>query len=209
MNNQQLVEKLRSRAKFLSGLETVAQKAGKPMSWVENNVNRQVTFKVGFALHHKMLMNNKGAMEREITEAIKSGRLTLGKNDSAEKYLERRIVEKSSTFAANAVKEIHYEYSPFAKPKILRTPGGSIAGQFMTYSINFFNYQRKIATEGKDHILARDWNSEPSWRLYRLGMMYSFLYGVLSPLMNTDIGNLVQHDTYERLKNYVDSLSGT
>jgi len=194
---------------FTAGLDRFARVSGKPMRVVENTINRQLTFKIGFALHHKMLMNNKGAMEREITEALKSGRLTLGKNDSAEKYLERRIVEKSSTFAANAVKEIHYEYSPFAKPKILRTPVGSIAGQFMTYGINFYNYQRKIVAEGKDHILARDWNSEPSWRLYRLGMMYSFLYGILSPLMNTDIGNLVQHDTYERLKNYVDSLSGT
>jgi len=194
--------------KFTAGLEKFAQQSGRPMRWVENKVNRQLTFKVAFALEHQRLMNNKGVMSKEIEDALATGRLTLEKNDSAEKYLQRVIVKRAGTLAAGAVKEIHYEYSPFAKPKVFRTPAGAILGQFMTYSINFFNYQRKIAMRGKDHVLAGDWNSEPAWRLYRLGMMYSFLYGVLSPLINTDVGNLVQHDTYERLENWSNWIGG-
>ena len=194
--------------KFTSGLNRFARISGTPMRVVENKVNRQLTFKIAFALQHKMLMNNKGAIKREIEAGLESGRLKLGRDDSAEIYLEKRIVEKAGMFAASAVKELHYEYSPFAKPKVMRTPAGSILGQFMTYSINFFNYQRKIAMQGKDHIISGDWNSEPAWRLYRLGMLYSFLYGILSPLTNTDVGNLVQHDTYERFKNWSDWASG-
>ena len=194
--------------KFTAGLEKMAQLSGRPMRWVENKVNRQLTFKVAFALEHQKLMNNKGVMQKEIEDALASGRLTLEKNDSAELYLERKIVKRAGNVGAAAVKELHYEYSPFAKPKIFRTPAGSILGQFMTYSINFFNYQRKIASRGKDSILAGDWNSEASWRVYRIGMMYSFLYGVLSPLMNTDVGSLVQHDTYERFENWSNWIGG-
>jgi hypothetical protein len=191
--------------KFTEGLEKFAATTAKPMRWVENKVNRQLTFKLAFALRHQQLNNNAGMIERDITKAIKAGK--LDKDTNVNDYVQNLITKRSSNFAANMVKELHYEYSGFAKPKILRTPAGSILGQFMTYSVNFWNYQHKIATKGKDSIVAGDWGSPEAFRLYRLGMLYSFLYGILSPLTNTDVGNLIQHDTYERYKNFADAFS--
>jgi len=191
--------------KFSEGLEKFAATTAKPMRWVENKVNRQLTFKLAFALRHQQLNNNAGMIERDVTGAIKQGK--LDKDTDVNDYVQNLITKRSSNFAANIVKELHYEYSGFAKPKILRTPAGSILGQFMTYSVNFWNYQHKIASRAKDSIVAGDFRSEEAFRLYRLGMLYSFLYGIISPLTNTDVGNLVQHDTYERYKNFADAFS--
>ena len=191
--------------KFSEGLEKFAATTAKPMRWVENKVNRQLTFKMAFAMRHQQLNNNAGMIERDVTKAIKTGK--LDKDTDVNDYIQNLITKRSSNFAANMVKELHYEYSAFAKPKVLRTPAGSILGQFMTYSVNFWNYQYKIASRGKDSIVAGDWGSQESFRLYRLGMLYSFLYGILSPLTNTDVGNLIQHDTYERYKNFADAFS--
>ncbi len=191
--------------KFTEGLEKFASKTAWGMRKVENTVNRQLTFKLAFALRHQQLNNNAGMIEKDVKRAIKQGR--LDKKTDVNEYIQNLITRRSSNFAASAVKELHYEYSAFAKPKVLRTPAGSILGQFMTYSVNFYEYQRKIASQAKDSIVAGDWKSQESFRLYRLGMLYSFLYGILSPLTNTDIGNLVQHDTYERYKNFADSFS--
>ena len=195
-------------SKFTSGLESLASKASKPMRWIENNVNRQLTFKLAFALHHQYLSNNRGMMEREIREVL--GKVdTQAEKDKIiiEQKVNEAITRKSSNFAAAAVKELHYEYSAFGKPKILRTAGGSIFGQFATYSVNFWNYQYKIAQQAKDSMLAGDWSSQEAFRLYRLGSLYSVINGMLSPLTNTDIGNLIQHDTYGRIKNIVDAMS--
>jgi len=191
--------------KFSEGLEKFASTTAKPMRWVENKINRQLTFKMAFALRHQQLNNNAGMIERDVTNAIKQGK--LDKDTDVNDYIQNLITKRSSNFAANMVKELHYEYSGFAKPKVLRTPAGSILGQFMTYSVNFWNYQYKIASRGKDSIVAGDWGSPESFRLYRLGMLYSFLYGILSPLTNTDVGNLIQHDTYERYQNFADAFS--
>ena len=99
------------------------------------------------------------------------------------------------------VKELHYEYSPFAKPKALRTAPGAVLGQFSTYSINFFNYQRKIAKRGASDIVHGDWDSPEAWRLYRLGMLALAVEG-LSIATNSDFGNLIQNDTLSRIKQY-------
>ena len=194
--------------KFTQGLEELARKSGTPMRIVENKVNRQATFKIAFALHHRYLNNNRGMMEDQVKRAIDRKETELKKDETIQDAVERVLVAKSSKFASNAVRELHYEYSPFAKPEIMRGPAGSILFQFMTYGVNFYKYQHKIAREAKDSVMAGDWNSKESWRLYRLGTLYAFLNGVLSPLTNTDVGNLVQHDTYERAKNFVDALSG-
>ena len=193
--------------KMTEGLEKYAAFMSKPMKWVENKVNRQFTFKLAFALRHQQLSNNAGMIEKDIRAAIKKGDIKKEKGATVTDYVQNHITRLSSNFAVNSVKELHYEYSAFGKPKVMRTPAGSILGQFMTYGINFFNYQRRIASKAKDRIVAGDWGNEEAWRLYRLGTMYTFLYGVLAPLTNSDVGNLVQHDTYERLENWVDFMS--
>jgi hypothetical protein len=197
--------------KFTDGLENFARKAGAPMRVVENKVNRNLTFLIAYALRHRQISNNKGIMLEGIEKAVKQGKYKREKNesesDAALRILDDNISRVSSNFAANMVRELHYEYSPFGKPKIMRGGLASVLTQFMTYGVNFWNYQYKIASQGKDAVLAGDWRSEQAWRMYRLGTLYAFINGVLSPLTNTDIGNLIQHDTYERVKNFTDFMS--
>ena len=123
---------------FIRGLEKIAKMSGKPMQWVENNVNRSLTFKIAFAKMHSELSGRKDIIAKRIESA------KIGEGKEIEKRVADEIYNRSSNFAANMVKELHFEYSPFAKPKALRTSAGSVLGQFSTFGINFFNYQRKI-----------------------------------------------------------------
>ena len=198
--------------KFQNGLESFARKTGAPMRFVENKVNRNLTFLIAYALRHRQISNNKAMMMDRIDIAKEKGYQIKRQKGETESQAVLRLVDSeitrdSSNFAANIVRELHYEYSPFGKPKIMRGGLASVLTQFMTYGVNFWNYQYRIASQGKDAVLAGDWGSEQSWRMYRLGMLYFFINGLLSPLTNTDIGNLVQHDTYERYQNWVGALS--
>jgi len=197
--------------KFLSGLEKVAVKTGWPMRVVENKLNRKLTFKIAFAKMHEEISRNKGDVKKFIIEhgGIKKGAMSdteYGKVIS--KAVDKHMINKSSRFAANMVKLLHYEYSGFAKPKIMQHPAGAIAGQFMTYSVNFFNYQKNILKPGISDIVKGDWSSPDSFRVYRLGMLYAFINGVLSTVFHSDFGNLVQNDTVDRANQFVSWASG-
>jgi hypothetical protein len=204
MVDGQLVEVAPTRAdNFTHYLERVAKFSGKPMQWVENNVNRSLTFKIAFSKMYNELNSRRDILERDIAK-------DKTYDDAAiTERINKEIRTRSSRFAANMVKELHYEYSPFAKPKALRTAPGAVLGQFSTYSINFFNYQRKIASEGINSVLSRDWNSEQAWRMYRLGMTYVAVDALISPLFSTDIGKLVQNDTKDRVKQLYTWFTGT
>ena len=188
---------------FTQYLERVAKFSGKPMQWVENNINRSYTFKLAFNKFFNELSRNDGILRKEL---MKQGYKTGKELDKA---VESDIIGRSSRFAANMVKELHYEYSPFAKPKALRTAPGSILGQFSTYSINFFEYNRKILAKGADSAMHGEWNNEHAWRMYRLGATYMAIDALISPLLSTDISKLVQHDTKERLEQLYTWFTGT
>ena len=190
-------------SKFLTGLEKVAKITGKPMQFVENKVNRQVTFKIAFAKHHEGMMHNEGRIRRMIEENLKSF-----EGEKLQEKIDTYMRRESGRFAANMVRELHYEYAPFAKPKVLRTGAGSVLGQFMTYSVNFFNYNRKIVRRGVEDVSIGDVWGEDAWRMYRLGTMYATINGVVSPMFNTDVGNLIQHDTYDRVSQYYNWVMG-
>lgn len=197
--------------KLLSGLEKVALKTGKPMRWVENKFNRTVTFKIAFAKMHEQLNKNRGDVTRFIQQhgGVKKGAMSETEyGDVISERVDRHIINKASRFAAEMVKTLHYEYSAFAKPKVMRTPGGAVATQFMTYSFNFFNYQKNIIKPGMSDLVKADWSSESSFRMYRLGMLYSFITGILSAAFNTDFGNLIQNDTVDRANQYVAWATG-
>ena len=196
-------------SKFLNGLEKVARVTGKPMQFVENKVNRQITFKIAFSKHHSALIHNRGRIEKMIsTFHDKEGDPYRQYGTELQEKVDNYIIKESSRFAADMVRELHYEYAPFAKPKVLRTGAGSILGQFMTYSVNFYNYNRRLIRRGTEDISVGDIWGEDAWRMYRLGSMYATINGILAPLTNTDIGNLVQHDTYDRIKQYYDFVMG-
>jgi len=197
--------------KFLSGLEKVAKVTGKPMRWVENKLNRTVTFKIAFAKMHEQLNKNRGDVTRFIRQhgGIKKGAMSKTEyGDVIAKEVDKHIINKASRFAAEMVKTLHYEYSGFAKPKIMRSSAGAVATQFMTYSFNFFNYQKNILKPGVSDFVRGDWSSENSYRMYRLGMMYAFINGLVSVAFNTDFGNLVQNDTVDRANQYIAWATG-
>jgi len=188
--------------KFNSWLESIADISGKPMQWVENHVNRGLTFKIAFMERYDALKNNQVSLKK---------RLDRKKFESEEKFsaaLEKQRIRQSSDYAAEMVKELHYLYDPWAKPGITRSPLGSVLGQFSTYSINFFEYQRKIAAQGTNAVIAKEWNSPEAWRMYRLGMLYTAVTGI-GAVTNSKWSNLVQNDTFDRLKRLDDYLTGT
>ena len=198
--------------KWLKGMEGVAKKSGWAMRKVENALNRNLTFKIAFAKMHSEMSRNKGDVLKfiETHGGIDKGAMTeteYGKVLSRE--VENHMVRKSGRFASNMVRLLHYEYSAFAKPKIMRTGAGAVMGQFMTYSVNFFNYNYKMARNAGSDILANDWKSPEVHRLANMGMTYFFINGLLGMLFNTDFSNLVQHDAYERAENIVDWAVGT
>ena len=186
---------------FANSVEKLAKISGKPMQWVENKVNRATTFKIAYAQMHQELSNNEGLIRRRMQKGVPKG---VSIEDSITKEIENR----SSRYAANMVKELHYEYSPFAKPSVLQTPTGSILGQFTTYGINFFEYNRKIAMEAGDSILAGDWKSPEAQRAYRMAMLYGATSFILEPLTNAKWSNLIEHDTKERIEQLFDFVTG-
>ena len=187
---------------FQSSVEKLSKLSGKPMQWVENKINRATTFKIAYSQMHRDLSNNHGLIRKRM-----EGKLPKG--ERVEDAIANEINKRSSRYAANMVKELHYEYSPFAKPKAIQTKAGSILGQFSTYGINFFEYNRKIAMEAGHSMLAGDWGSPEAWRLYRMAMLYGFTTAVMEPLTNAKWSNLIQHDTVERLGQLFDFYTNT
>ena len=184
-------------AKINDWFENVAKVTGKPMQWVENKINRGITFKIAFLTKYRDLKGSEALLRKTLEKSSKGEDITP--------KVEKEIIRKASNYGASMVKELHYQYDRFAKPNITKGPVGSVLGQFSTYAINFFNYQAKIAKAGGSDMLAREWNTPEAWRLYRLGMLYTFVTG-LSALTNTNFNNLIQNDTMERgarLKQYM------
>ena len=190
-------------SKFLNGLEKVAKVTGKPMQFVENKINRQLTFKIAFSKHHQGMMHNEGRI-RSMIEKNKDS----FQGEDLQKKIDKYMQMESGRFAANMVRELHYEYAPFAKPKVLRTGVGTALGQFMTYSVNFYNYNRRILRRGVEDVSIGDVWGQDAWRMYRLGSMYATINGVVSPMFNTDVGNLIQHDTFDRVSQYYNWVMG-
>ena len=90
---------------------------------------------------------------------------------------------RANKAANELVTELHYNYDASGKPQIMTSPTGSVATQFQTYSVNFFNYQRKILKQGKNEVMSGLWQGEGAWRMYRLGMLYLAVGGIFSPLL--------------------------
>jgi len=187
---------------FTQSVEKLAKMSGKPMQWVENKLNRATTFKIAYSQMHKDLTNNDAIIRKRMEGKISKGQ-------SIEDAVANEINKRSSRYAANMVKELHYEYASFAKPKALQTTTGSILGQFQTYGINFFEYNRKIARDAGDSMLSGDWSSPEAARLYRMALLYGLTTSVLEPLTNAKWSNLIQHDTKERLEQLFTFLTGS
>lgn len=199
----------KSSQKLLEHFEKAAQASGFLMQKVENKINRSLTFKIAWAKHHEALSTNAGVIRKIIEEGrVDPKEYDIKQGDTIAERVAKVIDKRSSWFAANVVREMHYEYAAFAKPKILRRGVGPIFGQFATYSINFLNYQYQIVRKAKGDVAAGKLWGEDAQRLYRLGTLYASIEYLLGPMLNTNISNLVQNDTLERMENWLDFYSG-
>ena len=203
----------------------IAAKLGRPMQWVENQINRRYTYQLGYALQWKGDQNRLGGLYKKFDraetrklkregkgqtlEGLKEIEATIFKKGDSNEY-ERRFEEfrrlRANRSGNAAVKDLHFDYAMTAKSKVLTTKVGSVLGQFQHYGINFYNLQRKIIRDGKDDVFSSQWNGDAAWRMYRLGLLYSTIYGLFSPMLNADIGNLIQNDTLERIASYHDAV---
>tara|TARA_R100000278_G_scaffold21210_1_gene20102 strand:+ start:15349 stop:18195 length:2847 start_codon:yes stop_codon:yes gene_type:complete len=204
--------------KIAEGLNIAAEKSGFMMQWVENKINRRYTFELGYSekwkaddriepqlrqrFEKKLARDLKNEGKGETVEQLKQETDSLfEKNDSTrfEVKFEQYRRQRAERMGEKAVNMLHFDYSPLAKPKALITPLGSVLGQFQFYGLSFFNLQKNIATKGKDAMLAGAWNHPQAFRMYRLGFLYAGVVGLVSALTNSDVGNLVQNDTIERI----------
>jgi hypothetical protein len=195
------------------------------MTWVENKINRRSTFKIGYTQKWKADAADMAQLRRMFEKNVKKNpKKYLGKEYKGEEIIKdledsqlplfgeqvsgyehhfemfrRKRAEKAGN---EVVIELHYDYDASGKPKIMTSPTGSVLTQFQTYSWNFFNYQRKIVKAGKNEVMSGMWNGEGAQRMYRLGMLYLAVGGIMSPLLNTDLTTLVQNDTLEKLQGW-------
>jgi|21_taG_2_1085346.scaffolds.fasta_scaffold00177_13 hypothetical protein len=195
--------------RFNEKMESVAQKVSDvPVIGMQSveNWNRQLTFKIAFAQEYKRLMSNDALVKDALR---KSGKITDDtKASEVASQVRKRVAKKAQRFASNMTNELHYDYSRYAKSKAVRGPIGSVLGQFTTYSMNFMNYQVKIAKAAGNSAIEGSWNSPEMQRAIRLGMTYMIIGAIIEPLTNTTITNLVQNDTYDRIENLHTWLSG-
>tara|TARA_R110002051_G_scaffold145245_3_gene218235 strand:+ start:10668 stop:13439 length:2772 start_codon:yes stop_codon:yes gene_type:complete len=217
---------------FVERIARVAEITNKPMTWVENKINRRSTYKMAYVKKWKADNADIGYLNRKFERGLGHDRVKemVGKDNynpdmtpvenlkaqqdilfgnktsSYEMQFEMFRRARADRFSRDVVTELHYDYDVSAKPNIMTGPVGAVATQFQTFSVNFFNYQRKILKQGKNEVMSGMWGGEGAWRMYRLGMLYTVLGGLVSPMVNSDLLNLVENDTANRLLDMNDFL---
>ena len=193
----------------------VAETMGKPMQWVENNINRQWAYELGFTqqwrrdarrtnyLEDRFKRRNKG-WEEWVDQV--SPDAEMGKNLYEYKFSEY-LELRANNHANDVIGDLHYDYAMGAKSKILATRAGSVVGQFQHYGVNFFNYNRKMIKGGVEDLSAGMWAGEGAWRMYRLGLLYAMVSGYgISALVNAKLSSVIEHDLVEKAMRYQDAL---
>lgn len=205
-------------AAITEGMTKIAEKTGKPMQWVENRINRRWAYELGFTHAWKLDTQRidyvKDRFERfhgkkKIAEMEKEPGILFGKESNQyEVRFEKYRTDRANKVAKRVVKDFHFDYSQASKAPIMQTKVGSVLFQFQHYGLNFFNFQRKLIRDGGRDVMSGQFQSDAVMRVARMGMLYSVINGIFAPLLNADFGNILQNDTYERLKNYRDAMFG-
>ena len=185
------------RAADITG--TVAAKS----SWLHRmaeNSNRKHTFKLAYAQMHRWL--NNPHFKAELTAKGKD-------TDAQQEVALRSIAER---YAMNMVILNHFDYGDYARAKMLRNPVGKFLGQFQHYSFEFYEKTADIVRESKHDIKTRNFNIFGDAQGLAKAHMMSWVY-FLAPLiagsyMGVDFGNLVEHDTAQRLQQLKVALTG-
>ena len=177
--------------KVAKGVSTVAGStpiAGM-MRKVEN-INRGSTFKIGYGRMYKMLQNP------QFTEYINS---KLGKKATS-KEVEKHRKHYAENYAVNMVMSLHFDYNDFSKARGIRGPVGKVLGQFQHFGFKFAEKNWEFLRKGADDIMSRELTGTNALNMYRLGLVYFAAPYLASMLIPVDWGNLIEHDTYNRLE---------
>ena len=186
----------KSRAEKISeGVSWLASKS----SWLHRkaeNSNRKHTFKLGYAQMHSWLNNSRYRNSLE------------GKSEGEKDNIIKKAAER---YAIQMTVMNHFDYADYAKSKALRSKVGRFAGQFQHYMFEFFERNQKILRESKYDILEGNLVGKDASGLaqaYRMGFFYFLAPALASIYTGVDFGNLVEHDTYQRLKQWSTFMLG-
>ena len=178
---------------------TVAAKS----SWLHRkaeNINRKHTFKLAYAQMHRWLDNPK--FKNKLREQGKE-------SDAQQETSIRRIAED---YARNMVLLNHFDYADYAKSKGLRSPVGKFLGQFQHFSFEFYERNADIVRESKNDIKTRNFNifndAQGLAKAHRMAWIYFLAPLIAGSYMGVDFGNLVEHDTAQRLEQLKVALTG-
>ena len=154
--------------------------------------NRKGTFDIAFALSH---MNLKNAPDSWLAKQMKVDP-SRTREEGWESMKDKWIQRKAGNVAFNAVTDLHFEYSKWAKAPGIRGPAGQVVGQFLHYRFSLFDLMSRWWKDGLRAMKAGDFNREESWRLYRLGILQAMITGS-SIGMNAQWSSLFQNDVVE------------
>ena len=189
------------------------------------NANRKHTFKIGFSQMHKWLNNAevRRSMEKERIESGKYDKqISEGKPVLTEAQFESIIRKQARNYAINMVVMNHFDYADYAKSKASRSNVGRFMLQFQHYSFEFFEKNMQILREAKYDVATGNLleslkffvpgtgktNAQGLEKAYRMGMAYFMAPALVSAVFGVNIGNIVEHDTVERMKQWFTYFTG-
>jgi len=167
----------------------VGSKTGIFMRKAEN-FNRKATFRIAFYKMYEALHNST-----QYTEALRA----LGGKFAEDAAIEREVISRARNYAIRKTSLLHFDYAEAAKVGALRTPLGKILGQFQHYGFKFFDYNRKLASEAKDDVWAGQLLGDNAQKAYRMGLVYFMAPAIASAVTGINWGNLVEHNTADKL----------
>ncbi len=179
------------------------------------NSNRKHTFKIAFAQLHKWLDNpnyrNILKAEAENSERGKE-RIKKGRDAITPAEIDAKIRKKAENYAINMVVMNHFDYGDYAKSRLLRNKYGRVLGQFQHYSFEFLERNIQIAREAKHDIMAGKLlpgdDAQGVAKASRMALLYFAAPAVASALSGVNFGNLVEHDTAQRIGQFATLLTG-
>lgn len=183
-------------AKAAGAVSNIAGKAGFMMARVEN-YNRKLTFGIGYSKMYKELDNF--AFKKQVRQE------TLKRNpDYSDAQLDAAVVKRhkylAEQYATNMTVALHFDYNSFSKAKGLRTKTGQVVGQFQHYAFKFFERNMEYLGKAKNDVLAGDLNGHNLWRATRLGLAYFIAPAIATSLTGVEFGNILEHDSSEKIK---------
>ena len=184
---------------------TIAGKAGWMMAKVEN-WNRKTTFKIGYSQMYNSLDNPN--FDAYVKNKYKNTWGKEGPKAGWKKIIEKAKHGHSRDYAINMTIALHFDYNAFSKAKALRGPAGKVLGQFQHYGFKFFEYNMDTMRGAKNDILNMELNGNQAWKAYRLAAAYFLAPVIASTVTGIDFGNLIQHDTSDRIEKLWAGLTG-